>query len=104
VTPPGGEGDSGAAASEAGSGAPDGRKFASGWWKQYKTLFGRELLSITRNPFDVAGRTLTFCWVGAVMGILYYGMPVSFGLHNSINNQSWHWVVSCCGGAKKRLE
>jgi len=57
--------------------AADAQKFASGWLKQYRTLFGRELLSITRNPFDVAGRTLTFAWVGIVMGILYYAMPVS---------------------------
>lgn len=52
-------------------------QFASNAWSQYRTLLGRELLSITRNPFDVAGRTLTFAWVGIVMGILYYGMPVS---------------------------
>jgi hypothetical protein len=50
--------------------------FASNAFSQYKTLFGRELLSITRNPFDVAGRTLTFAWVGILMGILYYGLPV----------------------------
>ncbi|KIZ04851.1 hypothetical protein MNEG_3112 [Monoraphidium neglectum] len=49
--------------------------FASNAFSQYKTLFGRELLSITRNPFDVAGRTLTFAWVGILMGILYYGLP-----------------------------
>jgi hypothetical protein len=57
-------------------GAATNAKFASSGWRQYKTLFGRELLSITRNPFDVAGRTLTFAWVGIVMGILYYGLPV----------------------------
>ena len=59
-----------------GVGGDEDTKFASSAWKQYKTLFGRELLSITRNPFDVAGRTLTFAWVGIVMGVLYYGMPV----------------------------
>ena len=51
--------------------------FVTSAWSQYKTLLGRELLSITRNPFDVAGRTLTFAWVGIVMGMLYYAMPVS---------------------------
>jgi hypothetical protein len=66
---------------KSGGGAKPGKErsgsaFASSPWSQYKTLLGRELLSITRNPFDVAGRTLTFCWVGIVMGILYYAMPV----------------------------
>ncbi|KAI8468849.1 MAG: P-loop containing nucleoside triphosphate hydrolase protein [Monoraphidium minutum] len=65
----------GASVGDAKGDAGDDATFASSGWKQYKTLFGRELLSITRNPFDVAGRTLTFAWVGIVMGILYYGMP-----------------------------
>lgn len=55
------------------------RQFATTGLRQYKTLLGRELLSITRNPFDVAGRTLTFTWVGILMGILYYGLPVGVG-------------------------
>jgi len=65
-------------------------KFASNPWRQYKTLLGRELLSITRNPFDVAGRTLTFAWVGIVMGILYYGMPVSWV------GKFWYRGWVCC--------
>ncbi|GBF96283.1 ABC transporter G family [Raphidocelis subcapitata] len=50
-------------------------KFATSAPRQCRTLLGRELLSITRNPFDVAGRTLTFVWVGIIMGALYYGTP-----------------------------
>ncbi|KAI8464872.1 MAG: P-loop containing nucleoside triphosphate hydrolase protein [Monoraphidium minutum] len=73
------KGDEGTAAddgSKASGAAPDKTpQFATGAFKQYKTLLGRELLSITRNPFDVAGRTLTFVWVGILMGILYYGLP-----------------------------
>jgi hypothetical protein len=68
--------DGGAKGGKGGKGERAGSAFASSGWSQYKTLLGRELLSITRNPFDVAGRTLTFCWVGVVMGILYYAMPV----------------------------
>jgi hypothetical protein len=74
----GAESSGGAAPDKKGKSKADS-KFASNAWRQYKTLLGRELLSITRNPFDVAGRTLTFAWVGIVMGILYYGMPVSLG-------------------------
>lgn len=55
----------------------DDRVAAAGGLRQARTLLGRELLSITRNPSDVAGRTLTFCWVGVLIGILYYGTPVS---------------------------
>lgn len=47
-------------------------KYASNWWRQFVACYGREILSITRNPADVAGRTLTFTWVGLLMGLLYY--------------------------------
>jgi hypothetical protein len=50
-------------------------KWATGWWRQFASCYGRELLSITRNPADVAGRTMTFAWVAILMGLLYYGMP-----------------------------
>ena len=49
-------------------------KWATGWWRQFASCYGRELLSITRNPADVAGRTMTFAWVAILMGLLYYGM------------------------------
>lgn len=54
---------------------PKQSKWASGWWRQFASCYERELLSITRNPADVAGRTMTFAWVAILMGILYYGMP-----------------------------
>jgi len=60
--------------------APDDKavpKYPTSAWRQYVTLLWRELLSITRNPFDVAGRTLTFAWVGLFMGILNFGSAVS---------------------------
>eukprot|EP00879_Flechtneria_rotunda_P017044 GHRR01017850.1.p1 GENE.GHRR01017850.1~~GHRR01017850.1.p1 ORF type:complete len:820 (+),score=223.92 GHRR01017850.1:95-2554(+) len=50
-------------------------KWATGWWRHFASCYGRELLSITRNPADVAGRTMTFAWVAILMGLLYYGMP-----------------------------
>jgi hypothetical protein len=43
---------------------------------QFRTLLGRELLAITRNPFDVAARVLTFAWVGVFMGVLNFGVAV----------------------------
>jgi hypothetical protein len=49
--------------------------WATGWWTQYTSCLGRELLAITRNPADVAGRMLTFSWVALLMGMLYYNMP-----------------------------
>ncbi|KAF6255774.1 hypothetical protein COO60DRAFT_1533203, partial [Scenedesmus sp. NREL 46B-D3] len=49
-------------------------KWATGWWRQFASCYGRELLAITRNPADVAGRTMTFAWVAILMGLLYYGM------------------------------
>ncbi len=52
-------------------------RYPTGAWAQYRTLLWRELLSITRNPFDVAGRVLTFAWVGVFMGLLTFGTAVS---------------------------
>jgi len=50
--------------------------WATGWWSQYVACLGRELLAVTRNPADVAGRTLTFSWVALLMGLLYFNMPM----------------------------
>uniref|UniRef100_A0A383VRM2 ABC transporter domain-containing protein n=1 Tax=Tetradesmus obliquus TaxID=3088 RepID=A0A383VRM2_TETOB len=49
-------------------------KWATGWWRHFISCYNRELLAITRNPADVAGRTMTFAWVAILMGLLYYGM------------------------------
>jgi hypothetical protein len=49
--------------------------WVTGWWSQYAACLLRELLSVTRNPADVAGRTLTFAWVALLMGLLYFDMP-----------------------------
>jgi hypothetical protein len=45
------------------------------FWRQYTALVTREYLCVTRNPADVAGRTLTFAWVAAMVGLIYYNMP-----------------------------
>jgi hypothetical protein len=39
--------------------------YPSGFMRQFMGLAWREFLSVTRNPYDVAGRTITFCWVSA---------------------------------------
>lgn len=49
--------------------------YATGWWRQFTACYGRELLAITRNPADVAGRIMTFTWVGILTGILFYNLP-----------------------------
>ena len=49
--------------------------YRTGWWAQCWCLLLRELLVVTRNPYDVAGRTLTFCWVGILQGLLFFNTP-----------------------------
>jgi hypothetical protein len=70
---------------------------AAGALAQWRTLLWREQLAVTRNPFDVAGRTLTFSWVGVLMGILYYGLPVRGGHRRwqevARDNTAWHGEV-----------
>lgn len=51
----------------------------SSWWQQYWWTFQREIIMITRNPADVAGRTLTNTWVAVTMGLLYYDIPNDTG-------------------------
>lgn len=43
--------------------APAAAAHRPSFLREFTTLLWRELLSMTRNPYDVAGRTLTFCWV-----------------------------------------
>jgi ABC-type multidrug transport system ATPase subunit len=68
------------------SAANDRTTYATGWFRQYAACLWREFLVITRNPADVAGRTLTFCWVGLLMGLLYYSLPADgLGLRSRLN-------------------
>ncbi|GAX73384.1 hypothetical protein CEUSTIGMA_g837.t1 [Chlamydomonas eustigma] len=43
----------------------------------FSALLWREVLSLTRNPSDVAGRTLTFGWVAMFVGLVFYSLPTS---------------------------
>jgi ATP-binding cassette subfamily G (WHITE) protein 2 len=45
------------------------------WRQMFRWAFFREFIMITRNPAEVAGRTLTNTWVAVTMGMLYYGIP-----------------------------
>jgi hypothetical protein len=45
------------------------------WLQQYTWVLRREYLMVTRNPADVAGRTLTFAYVAAFAGLIYYALP-----------------------------
>lgn len=45
---------------------------------QVRVLLKREYWATTRNPTDVAGRTLLYVWVAMVIGIIYYNLDYSF--------------------------
>ncbi|CAD7703071.1 unnamed protein product [Ostreobium quekettii] len=45
------------------------------WHRQASLLSWRTFLSMTRNPADVSLRMLTFTWVGALFGLVFYGLP-----------------------------
>ena len=58
----------------------------SSWGQQYWWALRRELLMITRNSADVAGRTLTNAWVAAAMGLMYYDLTFDSGsLRSRVN-------------------
>eukprot|EP00878_Enallax_costatus_P000100 GHUV01000134.1.p1 GENE.GHUV01000134.1~~GHUV01000134.1.p1 ORF type:complete len:870 (+),score=236.10 GHUV01000134.1:1054-3663(+) len=58
-----------------GFGGASQSKGAASWFTQLRTLLWREFLSITRNPADVAGRCLIFCWLAIFVGLIYYNLP-----------------------------
>ncbi|GIL43410.1 hypothetical protein Vafri_1186 [Volvox africanus] len=45
-----------------------------GWLRQVRVLTWRELMAMTRNPADVAGRMLIFCWIALVVGLIFYSV------------------------------
>ncbi|GBF87651.1 ABC transporter G family [Raphidocelis subcapitata] len=45
-----------------------------GWLTQFRVLMWRELLAVTRNPADVAGRMLIFAWIAVLTGLIYYNL------------------------------
>ncbi len=70
--------------------------YATGWWSQYRACLGRELLAVTRNPADVAGRTLTFSWVALLMGLLYFNMPMDASSLRGRLNLLFNGLVFFC--------
>jgi hypothetical protein len=70
--------------------------WATGWWSQYSACLGRELLAVTRNPADVAGRTLTFSWVALLMGLLYFNMPMDASSLRGRLNLLFNGLVFFC--------
>lgn len=67
--------------------------YPTGWWRQARVLAWRELLKLTRNPADVAGRTLTFTWVALLVGLYYYDLPEDA---NSIRQVRVTGLRACC--------
>ncbi|KAF8067234.1 ctr9 [Scenedesmus sp. PABB004] len=56
-------------------GAPRPPPTSATWFSQFRILLWRELLAVTRNPADVAGRCLIFCWLAVFVGLIYYNLP-----------------------------
>ncbi|KAG1673764.1 hypothetical protein FOA52_002333 [Chlamydomonas sp. UWO 241] len=77
---------SGSSGSDGGSGSDGdggGERVAGPAWRarasmrlrRFVTLLWREVVVMTRNPADVAGRTLTFSWVALFVGLVYFNLP-----------------------------
>lgn len=49
--------------------------YPTSWMNQFITLLWRSLMNVTRNPADVAGRMLTFTYVGGFIGLVFYNLP-----------------------------
>ena len=64
----------GSAAAAAVAAAPPSR---AGWGRQFRVLLWRELLAVTRNPADVAGRMLVFAYISALLGLIFYDLGAS---------------------------
>lgn len=75
---------------------PASSKWATSWWRHFTACYGRELLAITRNPADVAGRTMTFAWVAILMGLLYYSMPNDASSIRGRLNMTFNNLVFFC--------
>lgn len=71
-------------------------KWATSWLRHFMSCYGREVLVITRNPADVAGRTMTFAWVAILMGILYYNMPDDASSIRGRLNMTFNNLVFFC--------
>lgn len=52
-----------------------GRRYPSSYWNQYCVLQGRALQAYTRNPANVAGRTLMAIFIGIIGGIVFLKTP-----------------------------
>ena len=51
-----------------------------------RVLFWRELLSVSRNPADAAGRILVFSYTGLLCGLFFYNLSTGFeGLRSRLN-------------------
>ncbi|GBF91578.1 hypothetical protein Rsub_04318 [Raphidocelis subcapitata] len=56
------------------------------WMTQFRTLVWRELLSMMRNPVDVAGRMLCFVLLACFMGLVFWNLDLGAdGTRNRVN-------------------
>jgi len=64
----------------------DALRKPSTWTQQCCWIYRREFLTITRNPSEVAGRTLCNAWVAAAMGMMFWSLADDFtSLRSKIN-------------------
>jgi hypothetical protein len=47
------------------------RSYPTSIWNQLRWLMWRNLLAYLRNPADVAGRLVTYLFVGIVLGLIF---------------------------------
>ena len=57
------------------------RSFPTDVWNQYCVLQRRALQAYTRNPANVAGRTLMAMFIGIIGGLVFYKQPDGAALH-----------------------
>jgi hypothetical protein len=53
---------------------PPALEAARAWLRQAGALARRERVAMLRNPTDVAGRALAFCWLGLLVGLVYFSL------------------------------
>lgn len=64
-----------------------------GLFTQFRVLIWREFVSIIRNPADIAGRMLVFCWLGLFVGLMFYDLSFS----TEVGRGGWVVFRECRG-------
>eukprot|EP00877_Chromochloris_zofingiensis_P013185 jgi/Chrzof1/811/Cz01g29200.t1 len=79
-----GQGIQGGGRGAGGGGGKQKHSAGANWFTQFRILLWRELLSVTRNPADVAGRMLVFTEIAIFTGLIFYNLEDDI---NSVRNR-----------------